>query len=239
MNALLLAVALAAAPSSADRGVFRGDGVVGVWMGFHGMGWSASTPSAAWMVFYQDGQVFDFLPDGGLAWFDRAASQKGPDGGNWGRIAWKGSRGSLKKRDLADPIPVERKGPKQIQVSLDRFVRCAEVDGLKLDGTWSSLAPDDPDLARMPKGATPAIHFTRDGRFTDHGLFVNVIRTDDDAGRNGPGEGTYQIRDFSLLLRYSDGRARALAFTGMGQIDPAKDASTIYLARFELRKRTR
>ena len=103
------------------------------------------------------------------------------------------------------------------------------VDGLKLDGRWR---------LPVPAGQPPRhIEFTAAGRFTDEGVLVDVgiFPVYAWAGsrvvfRERPparGAGTYEIREFTLLVKYDDGRAWSTDFSTAGA-DP-KDLSKLLL----------
>jgi len=80
------------------------------------------------------------------------------------------------------------------------------VDGLKLEGRWQL-----PGAERKRR-----IEFTAAGRFKDDGLLEDVGYLPVPAWGGSRevayprpparGEGTYEIRDFTLLLKYDDGR---------------------------------
>jgi hypothetical protein len=103
------------------------------------------------------------------------------------------------------------------------------VDGLKLDGRWN---------LPVPAGQPPRrIEFTAAGRFKDEGVLEDVGHFPVYAWsgsrivfRERPparGSGTYEIRDFTLLVKYEDGRVWSTDFSTWGT-DP-KDPSKIQL----------
>jgi hypothetical protein len=103
------------------------------------------------------------------------------------------------------------------------------VDGLKLDGRWN---------LPVPAGQPPRrIEFTAAGRFKDEGVLEDVGHFPVYAWsgsrivfRERPparGSGTYEIRDFTLLVEYEDGRVWSTDFSTWGT-DP-KDLSKIQL----------
>jgi hypothetical protein len=111
------------------------------------------------------------------------------------------------------------------------------VDGVRLDGAWTSYGnPADPDLDRLPVGKRPVLRFSRDGRFVDEGLFAVFMRSYD-GGDDRPGAGTYELKDFTLVLRYDDGRVRHEAINAMLGADLARMNDLFFLRRTELRKR--
>ena len=62
----------------------------------------------------------------------------------------------------------------------------------------------------------PVITFTADGNFTDKGV-IRVLGHDNNNCINQgftPGSGTYEVKNYSILFNYTDGRKIKLAFLG-------------------------
>jgi hypothetical protein len=88
-----------------------------------------------------------------------------------------------------------------------KFVRLpSSVDGARFDGTWVFK---DQYLDGRPD---PAITFTPTGQFADRGA-VGVLNHGNSYGEP-PGAGTYEVKSFTLTLRFSDGRRYRIAFPG-------------------------
>lgn len=90
-------------------------------------------------------------------------------------------------------------------------------EGLTLEGTFlrEDYRTFQPGSSNVP---TEAVTFTRDGRFADRG-FVDAAgvlwRTRDGAFAEDdgvPGTGTYRIANYTLELRYLDGRVKPVFF---------------------------
>lgn len=104
------------------------------------------------------------------------------------------------------------------------------ADGLKLEGRWAL--------------SEARIAFTAAGRFEDDGLLRHVATPIPlkHAGSKehfwpappGKGAGTYEIRDFTLLVRYDDGTPFATDFSTLGS--DLKDLSALLLRTTVLRK---
>jgi hypothetical protein len=119
------------------------------------------------------------------------------------------------------------------------YRRVTSVDGLKIEGSWSSWRKwDDSQVAPNWKSA-PVISFTRDGHFVDRGAFMYNVT--DPVGSTlaprHPGAGTYEIRGYTLVLRYGDGRLEPHAFTGAMGNDPGKDAAVLFLGKVPFYRR--
>jgi hypothetical protein len=207
------------------KGSYRGTGIVGVWTGteirrYYGTGTFTTTVALpAWYVFFDDGVMLQQFPDEGLAGFDRDALRANPKFTNeWQTYTFSGSTGSTVRPESAAPWALEMTGPEELKVNNSSFRRCPDVTGTRLEGSWYQQSVDDatdPDFVRRPRGRRPLIHFTGAGRFDDEGLFAVAIpsRT---GGNDQPGAGTYEIRDYSIILHYDDGRVRQEAFPGLG-----------------------
>jgi hypothetical protein len=110
------------------------------------------------------------------------------------------------------------------------------VDGLKLEGRWQLPGAD----------RKRRIEFTAAGRFTDDGLLEDVgflpvpawagSRETLYARPPAAGAGTYEIRDFTLLLTYDDGRLWSADFSIHG--DDPKDLSKLLLKTGVLHRET-
>ncbi len=225
-----------AGSGSRDIGAFRGKGIAGVWMTFITMIGSYE-PTPRWMTLFTDGQIYDDIPREGLDSFDRAVSKSDKEqAGYWGTYAWNGSSGSIAMPRMTKPWPLAAETPTKITVGNSIYVKCPEVDGLRLEGSWTSYAdPADPSLAALPAGQKPVISFTKDGRFNDQGLFLAFLHGSyTDKSAEGPGSGTYEVRNYTLVLSYSDGRAKTAAISGLLGANPATNSQYLYVERTRL-----
>jgi hypothetical protein len=187
-------------------------------------------------VFYEDGRVYEDIPREGLAGFSRSGPG-GADSGYWGTYKVSGSSGTITKPGVQFTEKISIEGPSKIRIDSDAFTRCLAVDGLRLQGAWTSYAnPDDPALSRLPRGQAPIFRFSGDGRFEDEGVLATILSSADRA-KDGPGLGTYEFRDFTLTLRYEDGRTRFLAFSALAGADPATTNDILFIGRTRFNKR--
>ena len=187
--------------------------LTGLWLGTR-----TSDFSFEYITFYADGSFRFQLPRDGLYGFSRANDKANNQGNNiWGSFSFNGNTGTWKydAAHASSSITLESDGGIDLGSSYNKFYRCNSVDNYKLDGSYTSYSnPSDPDLKKT--GKKPVIHFKSDGTFTDDGLFSmagylqGIAETDEQCA---PGSGAYEMRDFTLLLRYSDGRTRQTSFT--------------------------
>jgi len=206
----------------ADVHVNRGEFLVG------------ATPYAR--ILLRDDGVADFMPkyDEGYAAsrvppkVDRAL-QRGPYG-SWKAV---GNDEVHIVREAGKPAEVYRRENGNLRLGEKVWEKMPSVEGLKLDGAW-----------RLPGAKERRIEFTPAGRFKDEGLLEDVgswpvyawagsrIVTQQ---RPPPrGEGTYEIREFTLLLKYDDGSPWSTDFSIEGT--DAKDVSKLLLRTGTLEK---
>jgi hypothetical protein len=221
----------ASAPSAADLGTIKGKGLVGVWMGSTTV-IGSYTPEPRWVTFYDDGQVLRDIPLEGLDGFDRTASKADANQAPyWASYTWDGGKGVIVAPGVRTPISITAKAVNQITLGSDVYYRCVEVDGLRLQGSWTSYGdPADPALDRLEPGPRPILTLAKNGRFVDEGIFA-------DLSQGAGGSGTYEMKRYTLTLRYSDGRTKRLAITGIFGADPAAQADIIYLHRSRFNRR--
>ena len=221
-------------PSGVPQG---NSGIIGVWLG-------TSTPNFDWeyIIFYGDGTFRFQLPREGFYGFDRAKDKANNQGSNiWGTYSFSGNTGIWKydAASASSTITLESDGGLNLGTSYNKFYRCNSVDNYKLNGSYTSYSdPSDPDLTKP--GKKPVIHFKSDGTFTDDGLFSMVTYLQgigETEEESNPGSGTYEIKEFTLILRYSDGRVTQTSFTL--PIGPNSTDASVYALicnGFEFRK---
>ncbi len=192
----------------------KGEGIVGVWAGTT-LKISALTGNAelsgTTAAFYTNGQVFyasHLHPRLFGAISAYVAREVTPP--YWGTYAIDKGSGTMKM--MQGDIPIELKGEDLLITSNKtphKFIRLAAVDGMLWEGTWGFS-----DWEGKPRKIT----FRENGRFSDqgalnqleHGLYALYSI----AGK--PGDGTYEVSNFSVLFHYGDGREYSVPFLGIG-----------------------
>lgn len=244
----------AAAPSPGPQkpgtAKWTGARIVGLWLGFKDVSeleLSAvsgtfdayhSKHRMRWRTFLADGSSYEGLPRTALLSLDVAAARADAnDGPFWGTWTVQG-----------DLVTARQPSGRVQQYHLDgdtlkedaqttghaTFWRALSVDGLRLDGTWSSFMKWSDSLAGPKWTTAPVIAFTRDGRFVDRGAFMDSTLdalTAQNAPRH-PGKGGYEIRGYTLVLHYDDGREVQRPFMGAMKTNPARDASIVFIGEF-------
>ncbi|MBZ5529026.1 MAG: hypothetical protein LAN71_14150 [Acidobacteriia bacterium] len=221
-------------------GITGGKGIAGVWMGFKVFyGTNDLEPHPRWYTFFDNGEVFEDIPRTGLVGFDHAASQNDEHQRNyWGTYRYENGAGAITKPGVNFPTKLKADKPGDMLIDSIHFHRCVAVDHLRLEGGWTSLGDvHDSLLQRTPMGQRPVIRFTKDGRFSDEGIFQTILQSvSAERYLDGAGSGSYEVENFSLVLKYSDGRVRRVALTGLLGGDPALHNDIIFLGRTRFNK---
>jgi hypothetical protein len=193
----------------------QGEGIVGIWGGL-GLGFTAQTGQldykTTFAAFYSNGSVFysaklqTFL-------FDEVdpVLGSGVTPRYWG--TWTFDKGSGTIRLIYGDIPMELKGEHLVLTTNKtehKFVRLASMDGARLDGTYAMSEHN---------GKIPKITFTADGKFKDEGALQVLEHSSYKLySQNAkPGEGTYEVRNWTILFHYADGREFQAAYLGLAE----------------------
>ncbi|HMM15985.1 MAG TPA: hypothetical protein PLS87_11310 [Ferruginibacter sp.] len=181
-------------------------------------------------VIYPNGDYYPHFPPEGLLTFSNVNKN-----GSWGTFTIEGNKGKFQSK--YESIEVEKISATQMKKTgyTFSFYKCVSVDGLTLEGQWGSF----PEWRKDPIHGNPngfngsgmrgVIEFKKDGSFIDYGIFVTNLNLSRQYPAKAPGKGTYSIRNFTLLLKYDDGRNTHKAFTGVADKDPAVDSKVIYI----------
>jgi hypothetical protein len=210
-----------------------GNDLEGPWMKLHTTqyyGDLISGGSPEWIVFFKNGRLKQTVPDDPNTYNYNAS--------DLGYYQISSSNAKLKWFSDGPWVNILFKNNNQIEISSETYYRCKPVDSLKLDGTWTSYAnPNDPSLDDG-NGAKPMIQFSKNGSFTDYGIFERILdQTVFDRPPTPAGSGTYSINNFSLTLNYSNGIVRKISLTGLLGTDLFTNNKSIYLQRLRFSKR--
>lgn len=176
-------------------------------------------------IIYPNGDYYPHFPTEGLANF----SNKNKLTDSWGTFTLRGNKGSFKSR--YEDFKVEKLSATTMkkQGYTFKFYKCAEVDGLTLEGGWSYIPNWKKDPYYSQPGCRQVIWFKKDGTFDDRGIFVSNCLQPHQSPLNAPGKGTYVISNFTIVLTYSDGRIVYKAFTGTADKNPVVENEVIYI----------
>ncbi len=211
-----------------------GGGLTGLWMGFvpggftwgnttydyvnnrfnYGMKYDMNRLETKFKVFFNNGTYSDNLPYYGLYEFDKNKNDKDESG------YFKLNNGLItaKLYHYSNELLYTYKSGSLKLADKFAFVRCKPVDGLKLNGAYISADPTSFLYYKSLRVPDPYIVFTTNGEFAD----VNFIGDYSSDTALRAGSGTYEIKDFTLILHYTDGRTIQRSFNANLDEDPAK-----------------
>jgi hypothetical protein len=216
-------------------GTVKGDGIIGAW---EGISMSVGTPKPGAIlgadlkvsdaIFFSNGQAYfgTKFPSEGLDELDtrvRAENNRR----DWGTYTFSNGQGVLKM--LYGDIPLRIESNKLVVTSNKTdhgFIKLKPVDGATFNGTYA--------LSEL-NGKIPSITFTADGRFTDDGaikvLYHEYIDCINEALTSG--SGTYEVKNYSIVFNYTDGRKIKIAFLGAGYDIKNQSPATLTLSSNE------
>jgi hypothetical protein len=196
--------------SSTGNAALNDNNIAGVWTCYRN---SPPNYSLSWYykVFFSNGKSLDVMPRKGLYNYNLNAEQNL----SIGHYTFANGKGSNYKSDQAnvdDKLILLK--PNNLKIDNNTYWKAESITGLKLNAAFTSFSEaNNPQLETLPYGEKPKITFYPDGKFKDEGLFNTYLfdkATNPTAAQ--PGNGTYELKDFSIMLQYEDGRQRQEAF---------------------------
>jgi hypothetical protein len=191
--------------------------------------WSFTDPThVKFYVVYADGDYCAEMPFIGLQTFDKTKS-KNTGERSWGKFTMQNDKGSFVSQ--YENIKLKKVSATKFEKEgyTYPFYKCASVDGLKLNGSWSSIPNWSKDPYYTQAGCRQVIYFKPDGSFDDHGIFVADCRYPNKHAEDAPGKGSYSISNFTLVLKYDDGHTVYKAFSGVADRNPAVNDEVVYI----------
>ncbi|SDC58661.1 hypothetical protein [Niabella drilacis] len=197
-----------------------------IWMGLKA-GSAGNWANVDWKVVLPDGSYFNQLPREGFLDFS-----KNQPGGTWGTFTLSGNTGAFTNQ--YETIRVKKIGNTELEKVgyTNRLYKLAPVDGLKLSGKYNTISnwSTIPNYPYGPNDAQPMISFAANGTFNDQGAFITNFTMPYQDPKRAPGNGTYEIKNFTLILNYSDGRKIAKAFSGVFNNAVTATAGMVFIA---------
>lgn len=166
-----------------------------------------------WKIVYPNGDYYPHLPLDGFLNFSRAISMNDSNQANsWGKLVFSGNNGRFQnKYENVSVAKISATKLKKVGYTFD-FYKVASVDNLTLSGAYSLNFKDSEYLR---SGCRRVIHLSKDGKFDDRGIFVSDCTQPNAYPKDSPGKGTYQLKNFTIVLQYNDGRIVTKAFSGV------------------------
>ncbi|MBC8112238.1 MAG: hypothetical protein H7Y04_14375 [Verrucomicrobia bacterium] len=218
-------------PSSnnSTKYTFNASGLPGVWAGLGNRLAAKSYGTVIqkdinYLIIYNDGKLREgsVFPRQGLDNFNREENRT-RDAGYWADYSLPEKLARFEYRK----IKMEFAAGKLVYNDAE-YTKLPHVDGLKLNATYTA----DPKGAEY-LGYEPVITFYANGKFEDKGA---LNRADDlEAMFKKFGSGTYQIKNFTIYLNYSDSRGTAkLSFISM---DGLNNPRSIFITEKNLQRK--
>ena len=203
----------------------------GVWMAMHIKTFyhdNAKSGDIKWITFFNNGRVAKVIPDEGMNNFDKNDKDIG-----YYHIA--NNKATLQWFANTTPFDIKFLSPDKIQFQEvygnDTYYRCKILNAVRIDGSWTSFNNiNDPDLDNNSITRS-LITFKKDGSFIDYGVFADAY-----SNPVPPGNGSYDINDFTLTLKYSNGKTKQTCISGFLNLD-LNNSNLIYINRLAFHKR--
>jgi hypothetical protein len=208
-----------------------GGGISGVWVAY-AFGITSKRLEFKTKVFFSSGKYIYDMPIEGLDNISEATEGMGTyktdkDVIYYKNGNWEGS--SSFKKESNNKITLE---------ASDYYYKSANPNGKMLQGTYILYNVDIEKWQTLPKGNRQVIHFNKNGTFEDEGVFkfaFDHLHSDFDL----PGKGTYYIKNYTLYLKYDDGRGNRKPqsiYSWAASNLPFEQAKTIFIGGFDLTK---
>jgi hypothetical protein len=206
--------------------------IEGVWMTYSADYPAVPNIQADWILFFNNGKSLTTMPDYGLHNYNINNETSAIDLGTY---TFNGANGQNTKGQSTSSITLV--SGKELKIDNRTFFKCAPVEGMKLSGTYTTYADaTDPDLQTLPYGQNPKIVFDANGNFNDWGIYNTLLfNLFSDPAVAQAGAGTYEIKNYSILLHYADGRERQESINQFLSTNDA-NANIVYIRKIRLNK---
>lgn len=183
-----------------------------IWMG-QKTGSVGNWSNLRWMIVLPNGEYFNQIPTDGFLNFSRSQT-----GGTWGTFSMSGNNGAFANQ--YETLNVQKINNTEMEIVgyANHLYKLTSVDGVKLSGKYVNSISGWSTSGTYPYGendAQPMIEFSLNGSFTDKGAFVTNFTIPYQYPEKAPGNGNYEIKNFTLILNYSDGRKITKSFSGV------------------------
>lgn len=178
-----------------------------------------------YVVLASDGSCLFHLPGHGLY---NLTKEDQDEKDSWGKVTDKGDRLLLNHERLGKMELFKKSStalaPYINSKPFNYYKKCVSVNGLKLEGAYSPQVEYYKKTSNIlsknsDPNKRPIIFFKKDGTCINEGIeFSNFTKGDDFA----IGKGSYEIKDFSLILTTQSGRKLQVAFAGILDANPQK-----------------
>lgn len=185
--------------------------------------------AVSFLLMYKNGDCLDYVPEQGVLGFSKANDNRTDR--HWGVAKDLGREIQITYSDYVRKLgkisSSKMSYPAGSKSSF--YFKCIPVDGLLLDGEWSSGGSyGNPNWYKDPNYKDGTIRFYKDGRFENNGGFYSSKESTSGIVYKDQGNGTYVIKDFTLVLTYSDGQVFSSGLTGLKDVNPFKNNEILF-----------
>ncbi len=211
-----------------NSGLITHSGVSNLWGGLAyfegslGSVYTVGSVKATYLAFFNNGQVYynKELPKEGFNQIN-TYTQAALFPRWWGTYTYQNGAGVIKLSYTTIPFTL-----KDGKIYLEMYQKKIDYsampnpDGIMLEGNWCG--------AGVYNGKTACIRFTANGQFEENGVIKRVEHEINTAFNSIPesGQGTYEIKNNSIIFHYSNGFTYQAAFSGLslqkGSTSPAE-----------------
>jgi hypothetical protein len=198
------------ANNTASNPNLTGGGIIGVWTCYRNT-YPSTILSWYYKVFFNNGKSLDVMTVRGLYNYN-VTTETNLSVGTYSFANGKGANYKYAGQKSPDVLQLIKNN--QLKIDNNTYYKSESINGAKLNASFTSFAnPNDPQLEILSYGEKPKITFYSTGKFKDEGLFNTYLfdKVTNPAAAK-PGNGVYELKDFSIILKYDDGRTRQQAF---------------------------
>jgi hypothetical protein len=173
---------------------------------------------------FSNNDYYPHYPTEGMGNLNNANKQND----SWGKFSVQGNKITIQSKYENETLNKKTSTIYEKPNSTFLYYKCARVDGLTLLGGWTYDKGWREN--RYNQGdCRPVIYFGTDGSFIDRGAFLYACGSPSTNPKDQPGQGTYSINNFTLTLKYKDGRTISKAFCGNFDKSPTVDNSLLHI----------
>jgi hypothetical protein len=173
---------------------------------------------------FSNNDYYPYYPTEGMGNLNNANKQND----SWGKFSVQGNKITIQSKYENETLNKKTSTIYEKPNATFLYYKCARVDGLTLLGGWTYDKGWREN--RYNQGdCRPVIYFGTDGSFIDRGAFLYACGSPSTNPKDQPGQGTYSINNFTLTLKYKDGRTISKAFCGNFDKNPTVENSLLHI----------
>jgi hypothetical protein len=209
----------------------EGNGIAGVWVAY-ARDIVLKKLQFKTKVFFNNGKYLSDMPAEGLDNINESTEFLGTFKTDKATINYKAG-------NWTGSSSFEQSSPTKITLEVsDHYYKSTNPNGKMLQGTYILYNVDEASWQNLPKGDRQVIHFNNNGTFEDEGVYKFMF-SDSPSNFDLPGKGTYAIKNYTIYLKYSDGRGERKPqsiYNYAANYPKFEDAKIIFIGGIQLSK---